>query len=53
MTDQNYKAIFNSIECPIVIINADLKILEFNSAAATLDIPIKEGMRYPESNSLG
>ena len=44
MTDQNYKAIFNSIKCPIVIINADLKILEFNSAAANLDIPIKEGM---------
>lgn len=44
MTDQYYKAIFNSIKCPIVIINADLKILEFNSAAANLGIPIEEGM---------
>jgi diguanylate cyclase (GGDEF)-like protein/PAS domain S-box-containing protein len=40
-TDQNYKAIFNAIKCPIVIINADLRILECNSTAADLGIAVE------------
>lgn len=44
MTNQNYKAIFNSIMCPIIIIDADLKVLEFNSAATKLGINLKTNM---------
>jgi diguanylate cyclase (GGDEF)-like protein/PAS domain S-box-containing protein len=43
MLDEQYKVIFDAISCPILVLNADLKIVDRNSAASMLGLPASIG----------
>jgi diguanylate cyclase (GGDEF)-like protein/PAS domain S-box-containing protein len=43
MPEEKFKVIFDSISCPILVLNADLKILERNSATSRLGVPVLVG----------